>query len=124
MISSAGQFKQDILRIYNSINKKIFNSGVKQQRVDFVGNKIVILSVNSRVPVLKLLDPINRVTTRDVDQMLFEIFKTEIKKAFQEEFHIHIVAVLKDYDLETEYSGTIVILDRDVQSYLNEPLEL
>lgn len=55
-MTTAGELKQDILRVYNAINKKIFNVGVKQQKVDFVGNKIIIVSRNSRVPVLKLLD--------------------------------------------------------------------
>ena len=52
---TAGELKQDLLRVYNAINKKIFNVGVKR-KVDFVGNKIIIVSRNSRVPVLKLLD--------------------------------------------------------------------
>lgn len=55
-MTTAGELKQDLLRVYNAINKKIFNVGVKQQKVDFVGNKIIIVSRNSRVPVLKLLD--------------------------------------------------------------------
>lgn len=64
MITSAGELKQEILRIYNAINKRIFNVGVKQQKVDFVGNKIVIVSLNGRVPVLKLLDEEYRFSTR------------------------------------------------------------
>ncbi|MGZ7443527.1 Na-translocating system protein MpsC family protein [Paenibacillus sp. TH7-28] len=124
MITSAGELKQEILRIYNAINKQIFNVGVKQQKVDFVGNKIVIISLNGRVPVLKLLDEEYRFSTRQLDYLLFQVFKREIKAALEQQFQLNIVAVLKDYDAETEFSGTIVVLDRDVEHYLKETLEL
>lgn len=124
MITSAGELKQEILRIYNAINKQIFNVGVKQQKVDFVGNKIVIVSLNGRVPVLKLLDEEYRFSTRQLDYLLFQVFKREIKAALEQQFQLNIVAVLKDYDAETEFSGTIVVLDRDVEHYLKEPPEL
>lgn len=56
--------------------------------------------------------------------MLFQVFKREIKAALEQQFQLNIVAVLKDYDAETEFSGTIVVLDRDVEHYLKEPPEL
>ncbi|MNZ48875.1 hypothetical protein D3C78_666280 [compost metagenome] len=124
MVNIAGEFKQEILRIYNAINKQIFNVGVKQQKVDFVGNKILIMSLNGRVPVLKLLDEDYPSSTRQLDYLLFQIFKRELKAEFEKKFQLNIVAVLKDYDAETEFSGTIVILERDVEHYLNESLEL
>ncbi|WP_187388753.1 Na-translocating system protein MpsC family protein [Paenibacillus ihuae] len=124
MIASAGQWKQDILRIYNEINKRLFNAGVKQQKVDFVGNKIIILSINSRVPVLKVLDTHDAAASRGINLVLHEVFKTQIKQAFMDEFQLNIKAVLKDYDVETEYSGTIIILEKDLEHYLNVTLEL
>lgn len=124
MIASAGQWKQDILKIYNEINKKLFNAGVKQQKVDFVGNKIIILSINSRIPVLKILDSHDATAGRQVNLALHEVFKREIKEAFLDEFQVNIKAVLKDYDVETEYSGTIIILEKDLECYLNVTLEL
>ncbi|WP_238322912.1 Na-translocating system protein MpsC family protein [Gorillibacterium massiliense] len=121
---SSGEFKQEILKLYNAINKKIFNAGVKQQKVDLVGNKIIIMSLNARVPVLSLMDEHDPRTARQVDQLLFQIFKRDIKLALESQFQFHIVAILKDYDAETEYSGTIIILECDVESYLNDKREL
>jgi hypothetical protein len=92
---------------------------VKQQKVDFVGNKIIIVSVNHRVHILKLLD---KLTTLDVTLVLSNHFKTEIKAAFEREFQMNIISILKDYDVKTEHSGTIVILDREVASYLSDEL--
>jgi uncharacterized protein YbcI len=119
---TAGGLKQDILRLYNEINMSIFNSGVNRTKVDLVGNKILILSVNKRVPVLRLLDAKDRSATRKIDALLFEHFKAEIRAALENAFQLNIVTILKDYDIETEYSGMIVILDRDVESYLNDTL--
>jgi uncharacterized protein YbcI len=119
---TSGKLKQDILKLYNEINMVMFNSGVSRTRVDFVGNKILILSINRRVPVLRFLDETSRSTTRELDMLLFDHFKSQIKQAFEQAFQLNIVTILKDYDVRTEYSGTIVILDRDVESYLNDTL--
>ncbi|WP_339271885.1 DUF2294 domain-containing protein [Paenibacillus sp. FSL K6-1330] len=117
---TAGELKQDLLRVYNAINKKIFNVGVKQQKVDFVGNKIIIGSRNSRVPVLKLLDENYPLSTRQLDHLLFQVFKQEIKASLEQQFQFKIISILKDYDAETEFSGTIVFLEKDVEAYLND----
>jgi uncharacterized protein YbcI len=121
---TAGELKQDLLRVYNAINKKIFNVGVKQQKVDFVGNKIIIVSRNSRVPVLKLLDENYPLSTRQLDHLLFQVFKQEIKASLEEQFQFKIISILKDYDAETEFSGTIVFLEKEVETYLNDMPEL
>ncbi|WP_098742666.1 DUF2294 domain-containing protein [Paenibacillus sp. EZ-K15] len=121
---TAGELKQDILRVYNAINKKIFNVGVKQQKVDFVGNKIIIVSRNSRVPVLKLLDENYPLSTRQLDHLLFQVFKQEVKASLEQQFQFKIISILKDYDAETEFSGTIVFLEKEVEAYLNDMPEL
>lgn len=121
---SEGEAKQEILRIYNAINKRIFNVGVKQQKVDFVDNKILIMSLNSRVPVLKLLDGDHPFATRQIDYLLFQQFKKQITLTLEERFQLHILAILKDYDPETEFSGTIIVLEHDISTCLNESTEL
>jgi uncharacterized protein YbcI len=117
---TSGSLKQHILKLYNEINMGMFHTGVSRTKVDFVGNNILILSINRRAPVLKLLDEQHRSTTHTLDMLLFQHFKTQIKEAFEQAFQFHIVTILKDYDVGTEYSGTIVILDRDVESYLKD----
>jgi hypothetical protein len=117
---SVGQFKQEVLRVYNEINKRIFNCGVKRQKVEVVGNKIVIISINARIPVLKMIDEYDRSASRRFDLALQDRFKAEIRQAFEHHFKLPVVAVLKDYDVKTEHSGTIVILERELEQYLNE----
>jgi hypothetical protein len=114
--------KQEILKAYNEINIKIYTVGVTRQKVDFVGNKILIVNLNNRVPILKVLDDFDRTSTRNISSILSERFKAAIKETFEREFQMNIISILKDYDVETEYSGTIVILERDVESYLKDEL--
>lgn len=124
MASNTGELKQEILKVYNVINKNIFNVGVRQQHVDFVGNKIIIISANTRVPMLKMLDDDNADSMNYVDYLLSQTFKKKIKTELEKHFKFNIITVFKDYDKLTEYSGTIIFLDRDVENYLKEQLEL
>ncbi|GAE04117.1 hypothetical protein JCM10914_146 [Paenibacillus sp. JCM 10914] len=59
-----------------------------------------------------------------MDHLLFQVFKQEIKACLEEQFQFKIITILKDYDAATEYSGTIVFLEQDVESYLNDMFEL
>ncbi|MVB10994.1 hypothetical protein CAFE_16960 [Caprobacter fermentans] len=120
----AGTFKQEILKVYNNVNRRIFNTGVRQQNVEFTGNKIIILSLNTRIPALKLLDDSYSGTTEYMDHLLTQVFKKQIKSAIEQQFHLKVIAVFKDYDAASEYSGTILCLDRDVEACLNELPEL
>lgn len=120
MQMTSGQFKQEILRQYNEINKRVFDVGVRRHKVEIVGNKIVIVSLNSRIPILKLVDGFDPSATRQLDRALQQYIKSEIRRLFECTFQMNVVAVLKDYDAETEHSGTIVILERDLAHYLND----
>ncbi len=121
---SIGEFKQDLLRLYNEVNKKIFQSGVRQQRVDVIGNKILILSVNTRIPVLQLTDRVDPMASAVVDRVLQRQFKEEFRALLETKYHMKVIAVLKDYDIATEQAGTIVIFEQDVMMYLNNESEL
>lgn len=120
----AGTFKQEILKVYNTVNRRIFNTGVRQQNVEFAGSKIIILSLNSRIPAMRLLDSNYHGMTDYMDHLLTQVFKKQIKEEVEKQFQLNVIAVFKDYDTETEYSGTILCLDRDVEAYLNELPEL
>ena len=106
------------------VNRQIFNTGVRQQNVEFAGSRVVVLSLNTRVPVLKRLENEYPGFTGLTDYLLTQVFKKQIKQEFQRQFRMKVIAVFKDYDAETEYSATIICLDRDVEAYLNELPEL
>ncbi len=114
---AAGDLKQEILRIYNAVNKQIFDTGVRQQHVDFVGNKIIIVSRNTRVPILKILGQRYPETIHHLDDLLSETFKELLRKELEQQLKLNILVLFKDYDAQTEYSGTVVVLDGNVSEY-------
>jgi uncharacterized protein YbcI len=114
---AAGDLKQEILRIYNAVNKQIFDAGVRQQHVDFVGNKILIVSRNTRVPILKLLGERYPETIHHLDYLLSETFKELLRKELEQQLKLNILVLFKDYDAQTEFSGTVVVLDQNVSGY-------
>ncbi|WP_100400162.1 Na-translocating system protein MpsC family protein [Bacillus sp. FJAT-44742] len=115
-----GDFKQELIKDYNDINRQLFDIGVKHQKVEIIGDKVIILANHKRIPSLKCLDESNRLVTRLTDISIIENFKVQLKKTIEEKYNMKINAILKDYDPATEYSGTIIILEREVSYYLTE----
>jgi len=112
---SHGAFKQHIMRIYNAINQEMFATGVKRQRVDVIGTKIVILAIHQRVAGLGSLDKTNRFVTRLADVALLDENKARLKAAIEREFPaIKVKTVLKDYDPFTEIAGTIIVTEQSL----------
>jgi len=110
-MSDLGQFKQQIQSINNKINIEMFQVGLLWQKVEVLDNAILLISRNKRVPALKVLDNINRSTTRLLDQALLDEHKKRFKKALVEDLGIDFVTIFKDYDPETEISVTLIIKD-------------
>lgn len=110
MTQSLSDLKQAVMRIYNSVNQEMFETGVKRLRVDIVGSKIIILAEHRRIPGLKALDRINRPVTRLADVALLDENKRRLKAQFESELGIKIKTVLKDYDPEHEVAATVAVL--------------
>lgn len=119
MIMTIGDFKQEIIKDYNDINLRMFDIGVKRQKVDIVGEKVLILAIHKRISSLKFLDETHRFVTRMTDISIIDSFKTELKKVLEEKYGMKVHSILKDYDPETECSGTIIIFDQNVSNYIS-----
>ncbi len=120
MISVKGQYsigvlKQEIIKIYNSINQEIFGIGIKSQKIDIAGDKVFIFATHKRIPALKILDESHRSITASVDSLLMEANKKMLKEQLEKTLGLKVRLVLKDYDPVTEYSGTVIVLDQPVE---------
>lgn len=115
MPESFSQLKQDIIRIYNSINQEIFGIGVRSQRVEILGDKILIFAIHKRIPALKMLDKDERSLTRVVDRSLVEANKRILTERLREIIDIPIITILKDYDPYSEHAVTVIILERSME---------
>lgn len=109
-----GVLKQEIIKIYNSINQEIFGIGIKSQRIDILGDKAFIFATHKRIPALKILDESYRSLTAGVDMLLMDANKKMLKEQLEQALNLEVAAVLKDYDPKAEISGTIIVFKNNV----------
>lgn len=111
--------KQEITKVYNSFNQDIFGIGVRSQRIEFLGDKILITAVHKRIPALKILDETHRLLTRTVDIHVIDANKQVLAEKIEEITGIPVVTILKDYDPYTEIAATVVILESSIEESEN-----
>lgn len=58
--------KKDIARIYNEVNKEIFQTGVIQLRVEVTDEKILIFGLHKRDPALQILEKVDGADRKSV----------------------------------------------------------
>lgn len=106
-----GQLKQDILRIYNAVNQGIAGAGVSRQRVDLLGDRILIIAQHQRIKVLGTLEGRYPELTRTVDVAVLDEGKRRLAAQLRQALGLPVLAVLKDYDPTTEIAATVVVLE-------------
>ena len=110
---SPGELKQLILRIYNSVNQSVSGMGVRQQRVDLLGDSILVVAEHQRIHALAALDDTRRQLTREVDVALIDRYKDLLKTELETVLGVGVRTILKDYDPVTQLACTLVVLDAD-----------
>jgi uncharacterized protein YbcI len=110
-----GVLKQEIIKIYNSINQEIFGIGIKSQKIEISGDKVFIFATHKRISALKILDDSNRNLTSMVDYALMAANKKMLKEQLESTLGLKVRLVLKDYDPLTEYSGTVIVLEEELE---------
>ena len=113
-VRSTGELKQLILRIYNATNQAVWGTGVKEQRVELLGDRVLVVAVHQRVPALAALDGTRRDLTRQVDVALVDHYKGVFAGELQRVLGVGVRAVLKDYDPDTQLSCTLVVLEQPI----------
>lgn len=118
-LRSSGQIKQELIRLYNEVNQQMYDVGVRQQRVELLGDKVVILAEHRRIPALESLDGTHRWLTRMVDAALLDRYKELLAVRVEQLLGIEVRCVLKDYDPGTQLSGTIICLSRPIEGLVD-----
>ena len=113
-----GEFKQEILRINNNVNMEVFFQGLHKQRVEIVGEKVIIIALNNRVKVLSIVDQCDSAVSRMVEQTLLMEFKRRFIKAVEERFGVPVLSLIKDYDPKLEMSVSVLFYAQDVDKLL------
>jgi len=113
-----GEFKQEIMKVNNWVNMEVFNQGLKNQKVEIIQDKVLIIAHNNRVKVLSVVDEKDTVATRMLDLALIMEFKKRFMRAMEEHFGIQILTHMKDYEPKLELSVSVTIFDRPVEEFL------
>src|SRR5678815_2723173 len=92
-LRTTGELKQLILRIYNATNQVVWGTGVREQRVDLLGDRVLIVAVHQRVPALSALDGAHRELTRQVDVALVDHFKGVFSEEFERTLGVGVRAI-------------------------------
>jgi hypothetical protein len=119
-LKKLGDFKQEVMKINNRVNEEMYGRGLDWQKVEIIGDKIIIIALNRRISVLKHLDNKDNFTARLMDLALLNEFKVRFKKNFEEATGLEIRSILKDYDPVNQLAGTIIITVEPVEEFLSK----
>lgn len=110
------QLRQDIMKINNAINTKMYGRGLIRQKVCFLEeeNIILIIANNQRVPALAALDSKDRTATRLFDMTLLKEFSERLKEELSISLGLSIKCILKDYDPVCELAVTTIVLEKRI----------
>lgn len=110
-----GTFKQRLMAVNNTVNQELFGVGLQWQKVDFLGDRILVQARNHRVRALSSLDGKDNLTTRLIDIALLVEYKDRFRKSIEEDLGLKVVALLKDYEPSLELAFTLILLHRPVE---------
>ncbi len=108
-MATPGQVKQDILKTYNAVNQAMFVAGVSQQRVELLGDRVLILAEHRRIPTLAVLDQVDPAAARTADMALVRENKRRLAASLEAAIGIPVRTILKDYDPQTGLAATVVV---------------
>lgn len=110
MAEEQGDLKQELIRVYNQVNQRMYHIGTKWVRVELLGRYILILAKHRRLPASVVLDRKMPVLSRMFDVVLLDEFKENFKSALTAKFQLEVECILKDYDPQNELAGTLIVL--------------
>ncbi len=115
-----GEFKQELMRINNKVSIEKFGQGLRSQRVEILGDKVLIIAHNPRVKALTSIDKQDNLHSKLITLELILDFKERFSKLVEDEMHIKVLAHLKDYDPATEVSFSLTILEKNVEEVIRD----
>lgn len=120
ILKNIGDFKQELIKINNKVNEEMYGRGLDWQKIDIIGDKIIVLSLNQRISVLRHIDEKDALTARLMDLALLNEFKIRMKAYFEEKFQLNIRSILKDYDPVNQLAGMIIVTEEPVEKFFEE----
>lgn len=108
---NSNENKKQLCLIYNKISKELFEAGTIQLKVDILDDDLILFrSKHRRAIRSKVLASEAPALQIEIDTTMSKIFKRRIKVALENEMSLPIETVLRDYDPETHWTITNIII--------------
>ncbi|MGI6485985.1 MAG: DUF2294 domain-containing protein [Tepidanaerobacteraceae bacterium] len=114
------EFKEEVIKMNDKINEEMYGCKLDWQKIDIIGDKIIILALNRRISVLKYIDEKDMFTARLMDLALLNEFKIKLKRVFENKFGLKLRSVLKDYDPVNQLAATMIIAVEPVEQFITK----
>jgi len=106
-----GDFKQELMKLNNSVNQDLFGVGLRWQKVEILDDKVLVFARNQRVRALCALDGKEGLTSRLIDIALLEEYKKRFRQQVEERLGVRVRALLKDYDPVEELAFLLIVFE-------------
>lgn len=113
-------FKNEIAKLNNKINEQMYGRALDWQKIDIIGNKIIIVGLNRRACILRNVDKKDIITTRLMDHALINEFKMRFRSCFEKKFQIKVRTVFKDYDPAHQLASLVILTEKPIENLLRK----
>ncbi|MFC5447029.1 DUF2294 domain-containing protein [Paenibacillus aestuarii] len=107
------EYKKKLCHLYNEISKELFGFGTTYLRAALEDNIITLYAKHRKSPRSTALEGEAPTLKYEVDFTMSSIYKRRIRERLEQEFGLNIDAVLRDYDPNTQWSITNIILKNE-----------
>ncbi|WP_420854654.1 DUF2294 domain-containing protein [Salipaludibacillus agaradhaerens] len=102
--------KKTLAHIYNSVAKELFGTGTTFLKVSIHDNVITFHAKHHRSPRSAALEGEDPNLKMEVDFRMSQLYKKKLKEKIEQELHLPLEAVLRDYDGATQLAFTNIVL--------------
>ncbi|HWO96566.1 MAG TPA: Na-translocating system protein MpsC family protein [Bacillus sp. (in: firmicutes)] len=103
--------KKQLATLYNEVSKEIFSTGVHDQKIHIVEDKILILARTKRIPALDALSDEHSELVLSLDSALSARYKKLLKEKLQLALDMKITSVFRDYDPAQGTACTVICFE-------------
>ncbi|WP_445491420.1 Na-translocating system protein MpsC family protein [Niallia sp. 03133] len=104
-------FKKQLAAIFNETNQEIFNTGVHNQKIEIMGNKVLIIASTKRMPALDALGEEYAGLVLSMDAAVSVKYKQILKEKLEQELDLKVTSLFRDYEPDIGSSCTVICFE-------------
>lgn len=104
-------FKKQLAALFNETSKEIFGTGVHDQKIEIVGDKVLIIARTKRISALDALSDEYADLVLSLDSALTSRYKKIFKEKIENELNLKIISIFRDYEPSSSSSCTVICFE-------------